>query len=184
MRAVFLSLLLVSFGFAFSAAAADRKIQDFYGAYLGHGAEEPAGNTAASEPKHTRFSQVIIRSAPEEKGFTIEWATLKLKGDDIPSEADTKSYTQTFRGTDRPNLYRDVTSGDPNLGADTSWAVINGDTLSIVQVSVLPDGNYFVTHYDRTLTAKGMDVRFTRFENSRIVRAVQLSLLKGPAKVD
>jgi hypothetical protein len=29
------------------------------------------------------------------------------------------------------------------------------------------------------LTAKGMDVRFTRIENSKIVRAVQLSLAKG-----
>jgi hypothetical protein len=30
----------------------------------------------------------------------------------------------------------------------------------------------------------GMDVRFTRFENGRIVRAVQLTLLKGPAAVN
>jgi hypothetical protein len=182
MRAVVFSFLLVSFGLAFSASAADRKIADFYGAYLGHGAEEPGGDVKGQP--HKRFSQVIIRPAPEEKGFTIEWATLKLKGDDIPSEADTKSYTQTFRATSRPNVYRDVTSGDPNLGADTAWAVINGDTLSIMQVTVLPDGNYYVIHYDRTLTSKGMDVRFTRFENSRIVRAVQLNLLKGPAKVD
>jgi hypothetical protein len=34
------------------------------------------------------------------------------------------------------------------------------------------------------LTDKGMDVRFTRFENSRVVRAVKLSLIKGPAKVN
>jgi hypothetical protein len=54
----------------------------------------------------------------------------------------------------------------------------------MVQVSVAPDGNYFVVQYDRTLTEKGMDVRFTRFENSRIVRAIKLSLLKGPAKVN
>ena len=32
--------------------------------------------------------------------------------------------------------------------------------------------------------SKGMEVRFTRFENSRIVRAVHLNLLKGPAKVN
>jgi hypothetical protein len=51
-------------------------------------------------------------------------------------------------------------------------------------VSVGPDGGYYVTHYDRSLTAKGMDVRFTRFENSRIVRAVHLNLLRGPAKVN
>lgn len=183
MRAVILVLLL-TFGFALPSAAADRKIQDFYGAYLGHGTEEHVGEAGSGDKEtQTRFSQVIIRPAAE-GGFSIEWATLKLKGDEIPREADTKSYMQNFRAADRPNLFRDVTSGDPNLGADVSWAVINGDTLSIVQVSVGPDGSYFVTHYDRTLTDKGMDVRFTRFENSRIVRAVRLNLLKGPAKVN
>lgn len=183
MRTVLLSLLL-TIGVAFPSAAADRKVDDFVGAYLGHGTEESLAKAADAQEKQTRFSQVIIRPVAGERGFSIEWSTLKLKGDDIPREADTKTYVQTFRGTDKPNFFRDVTSGDPNLSQDTSWAVINGDTLSIVQISVSSDGNYFVTHYDRTLTKDGMDVRFTRFENSRIVRAVQLSLYKGPAKVN
>ena len=182
MRKAFLGLLLVV-GMAVPAAAADRKIDDFFGAYLGHGTEEIPGEAEADTEKQTRYSQVIIKPAPE-NGFSIEWSTLKLKGDDIPREADTKSYVETFRGTDKSNFFRDITSGDPNLYQDTAWAVINGDTLSIVQVSVAPDGNYFVTHYDRTLTKQGMEVRFTRFENSRIVRAVKLNLLKGPAKVN
>lgn len=182
MRNALLSVLLVV-GFSFPSVAADRKIDDFYGAYLGHGTEEPIGQEPADIEKQTRYSQVIIRPSAED-GFTIEWSTLKLKGDDIPRAADTKTYTETFRGTDKDNFFRDITSGDPNLFQDTAWAVISGDTLSIVQVSVAPDGNYFVTHYDRTLTKQGMDVRFTRFENSRIVRAVKLSLLKGPAKVN
>ena len=167
MRAVVLSFLVWVLAVAPSWAA-DRKIEDFYGAYLGHGTEEPVGTQAEAPGKLTRFSQVIIRPSGSEGGFTVDWSTLRLKGDDVPREADTKSYTQSFRATERPNFYRDVTSGDVNLGQDASWAVINGDTLSVVQVSVAPDGNYFVTHYDRTLTEKGMDVRFTRFENSRI----------------
>ena len=183
MRAFVLVVFLIV-GIVSPSAAADRKIDAFFGAYLGHGTEDSLGQPFVDQEKQTRFSQVIIRPASAENGFSIEWSTLKLKGDDIPREADTKTYMQTFRGTDKGNLYRDVTSGDPNLSQDTSWAVINGDTLSIVQVSVGPDGNYFVTHYDRTLTSTGMDVRFTRFENSRIVRAVKLSLFKGPAKVN
>jgi hypothetical protein len=182
MRAVF-GLFFLVLAFSLPAAAADAKLSDFFGAYLGHGGEVTADQAAAGE-KTTRFSQVIIRPAPQEQGFTIEWSTLKLKGDELPGEADTKTYLQTFRATDKPNLFRDITSGDLNLNQDTSWAVLNGNTLSIVQVSVAPDGNYFVTQYDRTLTAQGMDVRFTRFENGRIVRAVQLKLLKGPAKVN
>jgi len=176
--------LSLAVGLVMPSAAADRKIADFFGAYLGHGSEEPVSDPSHAEVhRQTRFSQVIIKPAAE-NGFTIEWSTLKLKGDDIPSQADTKTYVETFRATEKDNFFRDVTSGDPNLFQDTAWATINGDTLSIVQVSVAPDGNYFVTHYDRTLTEKGMDVRFTRFENSRIVRAVKLSLFKGPAKVN
>ena len=181
MRAVVAILALVLAFVTVSAQAADRKISDFFGVYLGHG---EADSSQGGEAKEKRFSQVVIRSAPAEKGFTIEWSTLKLKGDELPSTADPKTYTQTFRETDKPNQFRDITSGDLNLGQDASWAVITGDTLSIVQVSVGADGGYYVTHYDRSLTAKGMDVRFTRFENSRIVRAVHLSLLRGPAKVN
>lgn len=189
MRAAVLTFLFaLVFALPASAASGNRPITDFYGVYLGHGTEEALGEVAPPkgdlEDKQTRFSQVTIRPAPEEKGFSIEWSTLKLKGDEIPREADTKTYVQTFRSTEHPNIFRDITSGDPNLGADTSWAVITGGTLSVVQVSVAPDGSYFVSHYDRTLTEKGMDVHFTRFENSRIVRAVRLSLLKGPAKVN
>jgi len=188
MRAVLSLLFILVLALPVNAATGNRPINDFYGVYLGHGTEEPLGEITppVEDPKEkqTRFSQVTIRPAPEEKGFAIEWSTLKLKGDEIPREADTKTYVQTFRATDHPNIFRDVTSGDLNKGADTAWAVITGGTLSIVQVSVASDGSYFVSHYDRTLTEKGMDVHFTRFENSRIVRAVRLSLLKGPAKVN
>src|SRR5262245_1003919 len=106
MRTLFVALLL-TVGAVVPSFAADKKIQDFYGAYLGHGGDEGSGE--AGSEKLTRFSQVIIHSSAEEKdGFTIEWATLKLKGDAIPSAADTKSYTQTFRGTDKPNVFRDI----------------------------------------------------------------------------
>lgn len=169
---------------AVPAAAADRKIQDFFGAYLGHGSEEPIGDTGASEAhRQTRFSQVIIKPAAD-NGFTIEWSTLKLKDDDIPSKADTKSHVETFRATGKPNVFQDVTPPEAGLIQDTSWAVINGDTLSIVKVAVAADGNYFVSHYDRTLSKEGMEARFTRFENSQVVRAVKLHLLKGPAEVN
>jgi len=178
MRSLVLSLLFVVI--AAPSFAADRQLADFYGAFLGHGAEEAA---EGAQDRKTRFSQVIIRPAAAEKGFTIEWATLKLKGDELPLEADTKSYTQTFRATENPNVYRATTSDDDQL-AETSWAVIKGDTLSITQITVERDGGYFVAKYDRTLTAKGMNVHFTRIENSRVVRTVKLSLLKGPAKVN
>lgn len=177
---VFVLALLATFFFATPSFAAERKLDDFFGAYLGHGEEVPLAET--DKQKRPRFSQVIIRPAKEQKGFTIEWSTMKLKGDEVPSEVDTKTYVLTFRPTDEPNVYRDVQT-DPKEH-EVSWAVLNKDTLSILQVSVAPDGGYLLARYDRRLTPKGMEVRFTRLENGKVIRNVKLSLLKGPAKVN
>ena len=179
MRAFVIAFLLALF--ATPSFASDRKVEDFYGAYLGHGEEVPLAES--DKQKRTRFSQVIIRPAKEEKaGFTIEWSTMKLKGDELPAPVDTKTYALTFRPTDQPNVYRDVQT-DPKEN-EASWAVISNGTLSIIQVSVAPDGGFVVGRYDRKLTPKGMDVRFTRVENGKLVRSVKLNLLKGPAKVN
>jgi hypothetical protein len=71
MRKALLSILLIV-GTAFPSFAADRKLEDFFGAYLGHGTEEAIGQGGvANQEKQTRFSQVIIRPASE-NGFSIE----------------------------------------------------------------------------------------------------------------
>ena len=181
MRAI---MLAVGLAFAVSAPAfaAERKIEDFYGRYLGQGTElkvDP-GSPLGQAPQK-RMSEVIIEPAKENDGFIITWSTMRAKDHTTAgaSEADVKTYHQTFKSTNSPQFYTDITSGDPLKGVASSWARIHDNTLSIIQVQIDPTGGYYVTHYDRTLTAKGMDVRFTRIEDSRIVRAVQLSLEKG-----
>jgi len=180
MRAIMLAVGLV-FAATAPAWAADRKIEDFYGRYLGQGTEmrvDP-GAPLRGAP-HKRMSEVIIEPAKGEEGFIITWSTLRSKGtNENVAEADVKTYHQSFRATTAPGIFNDITSGDPLRGAATSWAHIHDNTLSIVMVQLDPEGGYFVTHYDRTLTPKGMDVQFTRIENSKIVRTVQLKLAKG-----
>ena len=180
MRAIMLAVGLVLAATA-PALAADRSIEDFYGRYLGQGTELKVDPGTPLGRPQKRMSEVIIEPAKGEPGFIISWSTMRAKDRSNPgaAEADVKTYHQTFRTTDNPNFFNDVTSGDPLKGAATSWARIHDNTLSIVQVQLDPSGGYYVTHYDRTLTRKGMDVHFTRIENSKIVRAVQLSLAKG-----
>src|SRR6185369_16388608 len=129
-----------------------------------------------------RMSEVIIEPAKERDGFIITWSTMRAKERNSlgASEADIKTYHQVFHATAEGNFFTEENSGDPVKGKPSSWARIHGNTLSIVQVQIDPTGGYYVTHYDRTLTAKGMDVRFTRIEDAKVVRAVQLSLEKGP----
>jgi hypothetical protein len=183
MRALILAL---SFVVAATAPAfakdRDRDIDDFYGRYLGQGTElrvDPA--TPLHTPTQKRMSEVIIGPARGQEGFIITWSTLKAKDNDASGtgEADVKTYHQTFRATKEENVFTDIRSGDPLKGQASSWARINGNTLSIIQVQIDPTGGYYVTHYDRTLTRRGMDVHFTRIENSKIVREVELKLLKG-----
>ena len=182
--------LMLALGFVFAATApswaADRKIEDFYGRYLGQGTElrvDPA--TPLHKPAQKRMSEVIIGPARDEAGFIITWSTLRAKDRKNPgaAEADVKTYHQTFRATAEANVFNDINSGDPLKGQASSWARIQGNTLSIIQVQIEPTGGYYVTHYDRTLTSKGMDVHFTRIENSKIVRAVELKLIKGDMPV-
>jgi len=181
MRALLLALSFVVAATAPSWAA-DRKIDDFFGRYLGQGAELRVDPGAPlHSPAQKRMSEVIIGPARDQDGFIITWSTLKAKshGEAGASEADVKTYHQTFKATGEPGVFNDITSGDPLKGKPTSWARIHGNTLSIVQVQIDPTGGYYVTHYDRTLTPKGMDVRFTRIEDSKIVRAVELKLNRG-----
>src|SRR5436190_609122 len=144
-------LLALSFVFAATApaSAADRKIEDFYGRYLGQGTElrvDPAAPLHA--PAQKRMSEVIIEPAKGEAGFIITWSTLRAKDRKAPGagEADVKTYHQSFRATQEPNVFNDVTSGDPLQGKPTSWARIHGNTLSIIQVQIDPTGGYYVTH--------------------------------------
>lgn len=182
MRALILALSFVAAAAAPSWAA-DRRIEDFFGRYLGQGTVLKADPGAPlHEPAQRRMSEVIIGPARGEAGFIITWSTLKAKahGEAGASEADVKTYHQTFRAArGKDDLFHDVRSGDPLKGQSTSWARIQGNTLSIYQVQMDPNGGYFVTQYDRTLTRRGMDVHFTRIENGELVRTVELKLDKG-----
>ena len=180
MRALILALSFIAAA-TLPSSAADRRIEDIFGRYLGQGTVLKVDPGAPlSEPGQRRMSEVIIGPARGENGFIITWSTLRAKsqGQAGASEADVKTYNQTFR-TARDGTFHDIRSGDPLKGQPTSWARIRGNTLSIFQVQMDSKGGYYVTQYDRTLTRRGMDVYFTRVEDGKIVRAVELKLDRG-----
>jgi hypothetical protein len=181
MRALILALSFVAAAAAPSWAA-DRRIEDFFGRYLGQGTVLKVDPGAPlREPGQKRMSEVIIGPARGEDGFIITWSTLRAKthGQSGASEADVKTYNQTFRISRDGKVFHDVRSGDPLRGQPSSWARIQGNTLSIFQVQMDSKGGYYVTQYDRTLTRRGMDVYFTRVEDGKVVRAVELKLERG-----
>ena len=157
---------------ASAAQAADRKIDDFVGRWIGTGqATQGVVNPTVTQ---SRDSEVIIEKAGD--GFKISWTTMSTGVNDS-SKSKVKASVLTFKKGKRPNVFADVKSGDAMDGKKTTWAVISGDTLQINQLVISDDGSFDVTVYKRTLKdADHMNLEFTRFTNGSIARQASLSM--------
>lgn len=162
--------------FAASAAqAADRKIEDFFGRWIGSGqATQGVVNPVATQ---SRDSEVIIEKAAD--GFKISWTTMSSAISDA-SRSKVKTTSLTFKRGKRAGVFVDVKSGHAMEGKKTTWARISGDMLSIAQLVVADDGQWDVTVYDRTLKGGGqMTLAFTRLTNGTIARQASLAMTKA-----
>jgi hypothetical protein len=169
-----LALGFVALAFASAAEAADRKIEDFYGRWIGTGqATKGVVNPVTTQ---ARDSEVIIEKAAD--GFKISWTTMSSDVADA-SRAKVKTSTLVFKGSKKPNLFIDVKSGHAMDGKKTTWARVSGNTLSIAQLVVAEDGQWDVTVYDRTLKdADKMTLAFTRITNGSIARQASLAMTR------
>lgn len=155
-----------------AAQAADRKIDDFYGRWIGTGQA-----TQGAVATQSRDSEVMIEKAPD--GFKISWTTMSS---DIGngSQSKVKSSSLTFKTGKKPNLFVDVKSGNAMEGKKTTWARIVADTLTINQLVISEDGEWDVTVYDRTLKdSDHMNLSFTRITNGVIAKQAKLSMSRS-----
>jgi len=167
-----LALGLAASLFVTAAEAADRKIEEFYGRWIGTGQATQGAATTQS-----RDSEVIIERAGD--GFKISWTTMSSAIADA-SRSTVKTSELTFKRGKKPNLFVDVKSGHALDGKKTTWARVSGDTLSIAQLVVAEDGQWDVTLYDRTLKgADAMHLAFTRVTNGKIGRQATLAMTRA-----
>jgi hypothetical protein len=166
----FVALFAVS-----TAQAAGRKIEDFYGRWIGTGqATQGVANPVVTQ---SRDSEVIIEMAAD--GFKISWTTMSSAIND-GSRSRVKATAMTFKRTKKPGVFVELKSGHALDGKKTTWARISGDMLSIAQLVVADDGQWDATVYDRTL--KGPDqmiLAFTRVTNGTIARQASLAMTKA-----
>ena len=157
---------------ASAAQAADRKVDDFVGRWIGTGqATEGAANPVATQ---SRDSEVVIERVAD--GFKVSWTTMSSDLDD-GSKAKVKASSLTFKRTKTPGLFVDVKSGDPLKGKKSTWARITGDALTINQLVVAADGQWDVTTYERTLSGSDrMKLLFTRIKNGAVARQARLEM--------
>ena len=169
------ALAFVALFVASAAQAADRKIEDFYGRWVGTGqATQGIVNPVATQ---SRDSEVIIERAAD--GFKISWTTMSSIIND-GSKSKVKASALTFKRGKNPSVFIDLKSGHAMDGKKTTWARVSGDMLSIAQLVVADDGQWDVTVYDRTLKgADQMTLAFTRITNGAIARQASLMMTKA-----
>ena len=155
-----------------TAQAADRKIDDFYGRWVGTG--QATQGTAVTQ---SRDSEVVFEKAAD--GFKVSWTTMSSNVNEA-SKSKVKASEITFKRGKKPGVFVDVKSGAATEGKKTTWARLSGDTLSIVQLVMAEDGQWDVTQYDRTLKgADAMTLNFTRISNATIARQATLQMTRA-----
>lgn len=165
----FTALFVVS-----AAGAADRRIEDFYGRWIGSG-EATGGEGAVAT--QARDSEVIIEKAVD--GFKISWTTMSSDLADA-TRSRVRSSELTFKRGKTPDSFVDVKSGHALDGKKTTWARVAGDTLSITQLVVADDGQWDVTVYDRALKdGDEMTLAFTRITNGAIARQASVAMVRA-----
>jgi hypothetical protein len=171
-----LALGFVALSLSFAAEAADRKIDDFYGRWVGTG--QATKGIVKPVADQARDSEVVVEKAAD--GFRITWTTMSSDVADL-SKSKVKTSNLTFKKGKAPNLFIDVKSGYAlDAGKKTTWARVTGDTLSISQLVIAEDGQWDVTVYDRTLKGNDeMTLAFTRITNGSIARQASLAMTRA-----
>ncbi len=160
---------------ASAVQAADRKIDDFFGRWIGTGqATQGVVNPVATQ---SRDSEVIIEKTAD--GFKISWTTMSSTIND-GSRSKVKATSMTFKRSKKPGVFAELKSGYALDGKKTTWARVSGDMLSIAQLVVADDGQWDATVYDRTLKSPDqMTLAFTRVTNGTIARQASLAMTKA-----
>lgn len=158
------------------ATARDQSIDAFFGAYEG------TSISGASAGVSVRDMKVSI--APTKRGFNVTWNTTTHKAD---GKSKVKTYSIDFEPTKREgifgsemrrNKFGDRVPLDPLGGEPYVWARITGDMLTVYALHITAEGSYEMQVYQRTRTAEGLSVKFTRFRDGEPMKVITGTLAK------
>ncbi len=175
-RAIPVLLGLAAMAWCGGAFAESRALKDFFGDYIGRSISH------IGEGLSERDLSVTIR-AFKKKGFTVDWTTVSRKSD---GRTTSKSYSVNFLPVKRKGMFASAMRNDmfgkpvpldPIKGDPYLWARIGGETLTVYALLIVDQGGYEMQVYERTLTADGLALRFSRVRNGH-----QLKLITGTLK--
>lgn len=162
--------LLLAMAISSASYAADSDVKMFFGEYEGEAVTNGAGEITTRDLR--------VKISPNEKGFKVNWISVTKR----PSgKLKRKEYTIDFHPTRRENIYRsgerkdmfgNAVPLDPMKGDPYVWARIHGNTLTVYALHVLEDGGYEMQTYDRTRIPEGIDLKYSRVRDGKILRTV------------
>jgi len=170
LRAVFATFLVLGIFASAAVAAENRPIEDFYGRYIGT-------TSGASEGEATP-RDIGVEIVPEDDGFIVTWQTVITRDDGSTKGTSYRILFQPtkrgsiFSSAMRVNVFGKLTPLDPLSGDPFVWARIVGDTLTVFALLITDEGSFEMQVYDRTLTEKGMDLRFSRIRDEKVLKVI------------
>ncbi|CAN0558135.1 unnamed protein product [Laminaria digitata] len=170
------ALVAASFVFvATNGAFANEAVSKFYGSYVGSGNAEVLDR----KQQEVRDLDVTIESFKDE-GFTIQWITVvrgangARTGDDVKRREVTENFIpvedkeNVFVLAPKGGLFQKSELPNPLLGDAVRWAAIDGNDMTIYSLAISETGGSELQVYRRSLTEKGMDIRFMRLQDEDV----------------
>ncbi|HET6521791.1 MAG TPA: hypothetical protein VFG47_18510 [Geminicoccaceae bacterium] len=178
LAAVALGLLAAVIDGGAAAQTADRRLQDFFGSYVG---VAEVDNARSDEGRERDMDIEIVPYDGD--GFRIQWINVtKVNGRrDVPGVQRSVSEVRFkpaangkgfFIEVPRSSPFREREKTTPMRGDPVRWAAIGGNSLYVYSFVVLPDGRYELQIYERERTARGIDLEFQRIVDGEVVRRI------------
>lgn len=169
--------MVLAFGVFPISSKATYEYEKFVGEYTGEGISQADGELTK------RDFRVKIR--PNGEGFILTWVSVTH---DDGGALTRKAYTVPFKPKGKSGLYGSAMRTDmfgnqvpldPLKGEPYVWARISGDTLFVYAMLITDEGGYEMQVYERTLTPTGMDLRYSRVRDGKILRSVEGTLKRA-----
>lgn len=166
-------LALIAFPLPSRAA---KPYEKFFGEYLGEG--------IFNEDEDLTKRDLSVEIKPSRDGFIVTWVSVTYKKN---GKLKRKSYSVQFKPKGKSGLYgsamrKDMFGNqvpmDPLEGDPYVWARISGDTLFVYALLITDEGGYEMQVYERTLTANGMELTYSRVRDGEVLRTVRGTLIR------
>ncbi len=166
-----LAAMLIASG----SAHATEAVEKFFGNYVGSGTAEVFGE----DRRESRDLDVTLERYKDD-GFTLKWITVIRDAEDgrVGDGVKRREVEENFVPVeDKENvlilspeggLFQKSELPNPLRGDAVRWAAIDGNAMTVYSLAINATGGSELQVYRRSLTDKGMSIRFLRLQDEEV----------------